>query len=460
MRFRKSLSSALLCVLIASGIPFCEQARANNYTESRNDSARLSAFARNPRADAESLTPIAMQAPTKMKKTINTPSAEDYLISGSLKQGEAAISEEISRNPNDDKLRFGLAIIQFIRSFEGLVQDLHRYGLKQLSLREIRSPIARIPIPKNAAPQTLTYAGSRKIIENFLVGLTKAEATLAAMHDESVKLPLRFGLIRFDLTGNGIVSEKEMLWRGYASLSSNADITEEKAKDFSITFDRGDVHWLRGYCNLLMAPCEMLLAYDYKESFERTGHLFFPKIDSPYGYLTRGKQIRSIGSDHVDITDIIAFIHLINWQISEPSRMAKALNHFEQVVALSRVSWKSIMAETDDDHEWLPNPRQTGVIPNVKVTEQMVSAWAEVMNEVERILKGEHLIPFWRGDDGRGVNLRKVFLEPRAFDLVLWVQGSAAAPYLQHGTKTKRETWRELQSQFGGNFPGFAVYFN
>src|SRR5947208_7893227 len=34
---------------------------------------------------------------------------------------------------------------------------------------------------------------------------------------------------------------------------------------------------------------------------------------------------------------------------------------------------------------------------------------------------------------GRGSNVRRVFIEPRTFDLVLWVQGSAAAPNLEAG---------------------------
>ena len=59
------------------------------------------------------------------------------------------------------------------------------------------------------------------------------------------------------------------------------------------------------------------------------------------------------------------------------------------------------MAETDDDHEWIPNPRQTGVIPNVHVTQEMVNAWTDFLDQSQKILAGEVLIPFWqRADDG------------------------------------------------------------
>jgi len=106
------------------------------------------------------------------------------------------------------------------------------------------------------------------------------------------------------------------------------------------------------------------------------------------------------------------------------------------------------------------------VIPGARVTEAMVIAWGEIMNESERILRGELLIPFWRSDDvagaenQTGINLRRVFLEPRRFDLLLWVQGSDAAPYLEEGKLSEGSTWRSLRSEFGSHFPGFALWFN
>src|SRR5262245_13535826 len=122
--------------------------------------------------------------------------------------------------------------------------------------------------------------------------------------------------------------------------------------------------------------------------------------------------------------------------------------------------WKLAMAETDDDHEWIPNPKQHSVIPEVRVTLEMVDQWQAFLDEADAILAGKKLIPFWRGAGDLGVNVRRVFLEPKRFDLVLWVQGSAAAPYLEKGPVTKRETWERLMRVFEGNFIGFAFWFN
>jgi hypothetical protein len=53
-----------------------------------------------------------------------------------------------------------------------------------------------------------------------------------------------------------------------------------------------------------------------------------------------------------------------------------------------------------------------------------------------------------------------VFTEPTQFDLVLWIQGSAATPYLEKGELTRPDVWREIERAFAGDFLGYAVWFN
>jgi hypothetical protein len=388
------------------------------------------------------------------------PLAEKYLIEGNLKAGETALLHQLKEHSDDDQARFGLGALQFVRAVEKLAQDMYRYGLRSTHATGTNMiPFVRLPVPDNPNPETLTYHQARKILSTFLENLAKAEATLEPISDPNVKLPLHFGLIRLDLNGDGKVDEDESLWKLYAGLNGPANVSPASAKEFYICFDRGDVHWLRGYCHLLMSFCEIYLAHDSKETFDCTAHIFFQKVDSPYGFLSKGKRVFQVGSD-ADVTDFVALLHTISWPVVEPDRMHKALGHLEAVVAQSKESWKWIMAETDDDHEWIPNPRQTGVIPGVRVTEQMVTTWLNLMDQNGKVLSGELLVPFWRGDDDRGVNVRKVFMEPTKLDLVLWVQGTAAAPYLENGPKTDPGMAVALERAFGNNFPGFAVWFN
>ncbi len=151
---------------------------------------------------------------------------------------------------------------------------------------------------------------------------------------------------------------------------------------------------------------------------------------------------------------------MLRLPVSEPARMRTALAHLETMIALSHESWRFILAETDDDHEWVPNTKQHTVMPGGAITMEMVKGWLEFLDEAKSLLKGEKLIPFWRKGDDRGINLRRVFTEPTTFDLVLWIQGTAAAPYLEKGTITKPETWQRFQNIFRGQFIGFALWFN
>ena len=121
--------------------------------------------------------------------------------------------------------------------------------------------------------------------------------------------------------------------------------------------------------------------------------------------------------------------------------------------------WKRVLAETDNDHEWIPGPKQKGAI-NIPVTQEMVDNWIVALDEAERILQGKKLLPFWRGKPTRGINLRKVFLEPRPLDIVLWIQGTAATPYLEEGNLTNPDTWQQVNQAFGGQFIGFGFWFN
>lgn len=397
----------------------------------------------------------AADAEQKEQKTVEAPPVASFLYEGRLDAGEQALQATLEETPGDAQARFGLGVVQFLQAVEGLAQEQYRYGLMTHRTRQL--PFMRFPLPKNPDPERISYEKARQMFETFLGRLQTAEATLAEVDTSAeVKLPLHFGRIRLDLNGDGEASEEETLWRVYARLNRRLD--NRIGRGFRITFDGGDVHWLRGYCHLLSAFGEINLAYDWRELFERTGHLFYPRVKSPHDYLQNEPPEESRFAFR-PIADLIAFIHLINFEVEQPQRMKAAHGHLRAMVEQSRQSWELILAETDDDHEWLPNPQQTGVLP-VGVSGEMIAAWRQFLEEFDALLRGERLVPFWRGDGSRGVNLRRVFLEPRRFDLVMWVQGTGAAPYLETGELTDPRVWRRLRQVFRGNFVGFAIWFN
>lgn len=402
----------------------------------------------------------ALAAPIAVAADPAPPLAEKYLVEGKLAEGERALAAALAENPKDSQARFGLGTIQFLRGIERMIQSFHRYGLRDNLGNMV--PFFRLPIPANPDPAPIRHQDFRSIFESWLADMSKVESTLAGLDDPDVKLPLRFGLIRLDFDGDGRATEEESLWKIYARLNGQAarNLGDEKPDEFVIAFDRGDVAWLRGYCHLLSAIAEVVLAHDGQELFDRSAHLIFAKPETPYDFLrARGQDRREFDSE--EIIDLVAAVHLIRLPVAEPKRLAAALAHMEAVIALSRESWKFYMAETDNDREWIPNPKQESVIPGARVTAEMVQGWETFLQEAEALLAGKLLVPFWRGaDDGRGINLRRVFIEPRELDLVLWVQGTAAVPYLEKGSVTNPEVWRRLQRLFDGEFIGFAIWFN
>jgi hypothetical protein len=408
---------------------------------------------------APALVLVACLAAPRLAAADDPPLAESYLLEGRLAEGETALVDALKLHPKDAQARFGLGTVQFLRAVERMLQSFHRFGLRPDPTGG-NVPFARLPVPPNPAPDPIRYADLRALFQTWNDDLRRAEATLAALDDPGVKLPLHFGRIVLDLDGDGEASDDEVLWKLYARLNRQVQVTPEQAREFLIAFDRGDVAWLRRYCHLLMAFGEFYLAHDGKELFDRTAHLFFDRPDTPFAFL-RGDQAPGEGRRNVgQIADQIAVIHLLRLPVSEPGRMSAALDHLQAMLALSRESWRLYITE-DDDHEWIPNPRQTGVIPGVTVTEEMVRGWTtSFLDEADDLLAGRKLVPFWRDSGGRGVNLRRVFTEPSTFDLVLWVQGTAANPYLERGELTTPEVWQRLRRVFRGEFLGFALWFN
>ena len=393
-----------------------------------------------------------------------SPEVEPFLLQGRLAAGEAALAKELKADPQDDQVRFGLGVLQVMRGVERGMQSLHRYGLRTGSaggwLTMLGFPLGRLPVPPNAKPEELTYEQARAILQQFIDDLQRAEATLAGIKSPDVKLPLHIGLVRLDFDGDGQAVDEETFWRIYARLTRGTSAEPIGADDFVIGFDRADAEWLRGYCHLLMALGEFHLAYDSKDAFERTAHLLFPRVKTPHSFLLNAGSYEEQFPSYAPFLDLMAAVHLINFELVEPQRPKAALAHFEAVIAHSRKMWEFATAETDDDNEWIPSPKQTGVLPGVRFTPEMIAGWHSFLDEAEAILKGKKLIPFWRDAGGRGLNLRRVFTEPRRFDLVLWVQGTAATPYLEEGELTRPETWNRFQDMFQGNFIGFALYVN
>ena len=378
------------------------------------------------------------------------------LESGRFESGETALAARVAADPNDNEARFGLGMVLFAEALEHFGQRQYRFGVRAPSNPFV--PILRMPVPVNPAPEALTYEKQRESLTALLDDFAKVEAALAAMTETETKIVIDLDAIKFDFRADGKPDESEKLGAILAALRATGS---RSPGPFEVKFDNGDAYWLRGYCHLLSASLEFVLAYDWRNTFERAGRLFYPRVaPPPFGgkHPLAGRRDDFLG-DSGEFADLVVLVHEIRWPLADPARLRAAHAHLKQVVAMSRASWKSILAETGDDREWIPGPQQKhGVITSMPVTQEQVDAWLHALDDFDAALDGTKLVPHWRF--AQGFNLKRVFFEPHDFDLVLWLTGVGAAPYLEDGESLSSSDWDRWNRVFEGNMLGYAIWFN
>lgn len=392
------------------------------------------------------------------------PRMGELLKAGQLNEAVTYLDGVAKADSANSQARFGLGLTRFFGALQQLSADQYRYGAFGGDIS--RLPILRMPIPVNPRPEEVTYAQARQVIQDFQERLINAEAELARIHlQNEVKLSLDLAAISLDLDGNGKIEGAESFQTLLGAVNRGRPMA-----DLKVTLDNGDVPWLRGYCHFLCAFCDIVLAYDHQRMFDVAGQWFYPQpvrsqpLPQPLDVGERNNER--------EILDAIAAIHLADFPIREPKRMSSARGHLLEMIRTSRQSWELISAETDDDHEWLPSPKQSGIL-RIPVTREMIDSWHGILTEMEDLLEGRKLVPFWRDKIAifgpqlpvdaqvRGVNLKRYFEEPpQRFDLILTIQGTEVLPYLDKGELSRQETWEQLARAFEGQFFGFAIWFN
>lgn len=373
------------------------------------------------------------------------PLVEPYLHSGQLAKGEQVLERALEDKPKDDQARFGLGVLRVVRAVERLGQSLHEYGVKPDSTSV---PFLRLPVPKNEDPTPISYAALRRVLERFGDDLGKAEATLADIKDDGVKLPLRLADVTMDLDGDGTPTDKLVPLLKKLLGVQRFEFLEKNA-DFRVTFDRGDVSWLRAYCHLLSAMIDFSQAFDLKPLFDAFGKDQFAKPKT--------------SSD--DVNGMLVKL-LTRIDIPEPARLGSFRRHMLKVCELNVETWKFIRAEKDDDHEWLPNPKQKGVL-GLPVTDAMIDGWLAGVAELEGLFSGKKVIDMGGlvKTDGHGLNFKE-FLDhpPESISLNKIITDGVDKKYLTKMTAENTfdsNTFGRMLGLFDESF-GFAygLWFN
>lgn len=381
--------------------------------------------------------------------------ADPVSLQSLLEQGETEQAIKHYAVTPSNQSTFTQAICQLSESVEAFQQGLYKYGFT------VNSRSAGIdsmgPIPHNPKPEAVNYQKIRTLIETFHEDLHAIEKTVTTIGEDEFHLPLDLTKVRFDIDNDGNRTAQESSMALFLSIDTNRRMTQDQVNemnkfDGTIGFDKSDLLWLKGYVQVTLGATDLLLAHDFEQSFNAVSSNLFQKPENALS--TLGANDDNYG----DVANLIAAFHLAKMKVTEPARLKQACQHLLNMVDASKAMWISIQAETDNNQEWLPSPKQESVT-GVKITADMVKDWHQFLIEYAAILNGEKLVPHWRFKN-KGINLKRVLEESTETDVILWITGHAAAPFLEQGELTDQGLWRQLNRTFNGNFLGMSFFIN
>lgn len=399
------------------------------------------------------LNPVAAETPAELLRR--------ELSSGRTAVAIAQIKPLADASPD---ARMALGFAQFVRATERLAEGLFRFGLK--APRNPFLPIVRLPIPTNPQPEPVDYTKLRAIYQEFLDDLSIARATLIAFAASSgsgqSKLVLDLNAIRLNMssdTARPIALELRAVAAAFNAVRVPAGAVrpQDTAEPWEVAFDRADALWLAGYSHVVSALFEFVMAHDWQKTFDATAPLFF--AGAPQNKNFAPFDPMAIVALDGGFADQIALLHLIQWPAGHKGRMSRVRQHLKSTIALSRETWAAVLAETDDDREWLPSPRQQSrAVPSLPISDEIVTGWLAALDDFDALLDGQKLLAHWRFN--KGIDLRMFFEEPQPFDLVLWATGHGVMPFLKDGPTLSGTIWQRWNATFGRNFLGYAFFIN
>ncbi len=372
-----------------------------------------------------------------------------------LREGRIDAGLSVFATRSDNEGLFSLAVLQTLDGLQHFSAGCNQLGINPEFIRD-GFPFFRVVLPRAGEPPgrvatPAEVAGQFQALRN---SLRRANATLARMDEKEFGVEVNLSKIRLDLDGDGKCSSNETL---VASLERvlTPNTSAHGGGDMVVRFDSADAMWLKGYTHLLSGVLDLLLAYDWRPVWDQCAHVIFLKPEPPpplARFLSAPER-----SDHW--ADLIAALHNMRLQLVDREGLVHARDEFRAMLSCSRLCWERVLAEKDNDKEWLPSPRQTG-LRGFKVTQAQVDAWMRVVDELEAVANGQKLLAHWRLKPGFGINVHKLIASPPPLDLVLLLQGSALVPYVEEGVVSDLAAWRRLTEPFGPGFPRFAIWSN
>jgi hypothetical protein len=231
--------------------------------------------------------------------------------------------------------------------------------------------------------QYLRFAGERLDGEWAQV----ARDLEAAAADRDFALELCPACWQVDWNGNGRLDSRDArVLQIEVDADGNPLPDEDPRRTPTFRFDRGDLYWALALVDFLRASLDVVLTYRFPDlaTLNRSDRLVLPLADR--------------------------------------ARIARAREEVLAGLAAAERARAEYLAETDDDREWVPNPRQKSHPLPLPVDDALYATWAALLGDARRLLESKEGLDVaqiaqlgdrqWRNPPRGFIDLGKLFAEP------------------------------------------------
>lgn len=162
-----------------------------------------------------------------------------------------------------------------------------------------------------------------------------------------------------DWNGDGRVNHRDELLLQIEVDAQGEPIPEgDPRRTPTFRFDDGDIAWARAYVGFQRAVLDIVLAYD------------FSGIND---VLADGRR----GSKRIVL------------KLVDKQRITAAKERLLEAIDQSAACRAAYLAETDDDREWVPSPRQKNHPMPLEVDQTLYETWGGVLEDLRKIVNGD-----------------------------------------------------------------------
>ncbi len=384
-----------------------------------------------------------------------TPAQAETLSQELHSNGITATTQRLASATTPEDL-FALGALRFLGGIESALQARWQMGVSDSMMM---LPIMRLPIPENPNPAPFDPALVTTIFTDMSTRMDAArEPLLKIPAGADFGVEIAFADVWFDINANATLDtgEDAAAVLGPILLGWQWDQRDPATPLPVVRFDAADAVWLLAYTHLLQGISDTVIAYDPTAATTRM-------VDTRKAL---GLMNHTSTEDEFDFNDSFGdfadIASVVTGALNQPpnkDRLTAAHTHFLAMVAENRRFWPLVNAETDNTMEWIPNEDQQSAL-GIPLPPGTGNTWLAVLDDAESLLKGDLLIPYWRSDANHGVNLGQMFTDPAPIDLIGWIQGYSAVPYIAQGRTVSGQSWTAFEQLMTGDALLFTVYLN